>query len=84
MKAELNTRGLEKLLDGYGVELKKDVIFDWARPALIQVLTQGQGFLLPDFGIVDAQHADVKDDIQFLDASFPGFFRIDELVFPFA
>lgn len=84
MKATLNTHGLEKLLDGYGIELKKDVVFDWARPALLQVMTQGQAFLLPDFGIVGAQHADVADDKQFLDSSFPGFFRIEELAFPYA
>src|SRR5262249_17779699 len=29
MKATLSTHGLEKLLDGYGVEMKKDAVLDW-------------------------------------------------------
>ena len=35
MKAELNTHGLDKLLDGYGIEMKKDAVLDWGRPVAI-------------------------------------------------
>ena len=84
MKAELNTHGLEKLLDGYGIELKKEAIFDWARPVLLRVPTQGQMAMFPYPPVVLAQYdgrLDAKD--QFLDQRFPGFFRMDEVVFPF-
>jgi hypothetical protein len=84
MKAELNTHGLDKLLDGYGIELKKEAILDWGRPVLVRIPTQGQTILLAHPGILQAQYdsrLDEKD--QFLDQSFPGFFRMDELVFPF-
>lgn len=85
MKAELNTRGLEKLLDGYGVEMKKEAILDWGRSLAIPVQTQSgqmQWFRAP--GIVQSQHDDRMDDKeQLLDSSFAGFFRLDELAFPF-
>ncbi len=84
MKAELTTHGLEKLLDGYGIELKKEAIFDWGRPVLLRVPTQGQMAMFPYPAVVLAQYdgrLDAKD--QFLDQRFPGFFRMDEVVFPF-
>jgi ABC-type uncharacterized transport system involved in gliding motility auxiliary subunit len=84
MKAELNLHGLDKLLSGYGVEMKKDAVFDWARPAVVRVMTQGMPVMAGHPGTVLAQYdqrADAKD--QFLDNGFPGFFRMDELVFPF-
>jgi len=37
MKGELNTRGLEKLLDGYGIEMKKEALLDWGRSIAIPV-----------------------------------------------
>ncbi len=84
MKAELNTRGLEKLLEGYGVEMKKDAVFDWARPAVLRVMTQGMPVVFAYPATVAAQHDDRADEqTQFLDQSFPGFFRMEELVFPF-
>lgn len=85
MKAELNTRGLEKLLEGYGVEMKKEAILDWGRSIAIPVQTQSgqmQWFRAP--GIVQSQYDGRLDDKdQLLDSSFAGFFRIDELAFPF-
>jgi hypothetical protein len=84
MKAELNLRGLDKLLDGYGVEMKKDAVFDWARPAVVRVMTQGMPVVFPYPATIDAQHDDRADDqTQFLDQGFAGFFRMEELVFPF-
>lgn len=85
MKAELNTRGLEKLLDGYGIEMKKEAILDWGRSISIPVQTQsGQMMWFRAPGIVQSQYdgrLDEKD--QLLDSSFAGFFRLDELAFPF-
>jgi ABC-type uncharacterized transport system involved in gliding motility auxiliary subunit len=84
MKAELSTRGLDKLLDGYGIEMKKDAIFDWARPALVRVMTQGGPVIVGHPATVLATYDNRADDqTQFLDRSFAGFFRIDELSFPF-
>jgi ABC-type uncharacterized transport system involved in gliding motility auxiliary subunit len=84
MKAELSTRGLDKLLDGYGIEMKKDAVFDWARPALVRVMTQRGPFVVGHPATVLAQYDSRADDqTQFLDQSFAGFFRMDELVFPF-
>lgn len=84
MKAELSTHGLEKLLEGYGIEMKKEAIFDRGRPALMRVATQGQAVLVAHPAVLLAQHDSRMDDKeQFLDQSFPGFFRMEELVFPF-
>ena len=77
MKAELNVRGLDKLLDGYGVEMKKDAVFDWARPAAVRVMTQGMPVLFGHPATVLTQYDGRADEnTQFLDQSFPGFFRM--------
>jgi len=84
MKAELNLHGLDKLLDGYGVEMKKEAIFDWGRPALMRIPTQGQTIFFAHPAVVAAQADSRLDEgSQFLDRAFPGFFRMEELVFPF-
>ncbi|MFS8065781.1 MAG: GldG family protein [Byssovorax sp.] len=81
MKAELNTHGLEKLLDGYGIEMKKEAIFDWARHAEMQLMGQQIRFPAAPLAVADGR-LEPKD--QFLDQRFPGFFRLPQLVFPFA
>jgi hypothetical protein len=84
MKADLNLHGLDKLFEGYGVEMKKDAIIDWGRPLIMRVQTQGQSAVIPDFGIVQAQYDSRLDSKeQLLDQSFPGFFRMDEVAVPF-
>ncbi len=85
MKATLNTWGLEKLLDGYGVEMKKEAILDWGRSMRIPFQMQsGQIGYVMVHGIVQAQHDDSMDDKdQTLDSSFSPFFRMDEISFPF-
>lgn len=84
MKAELNLHGLDKLLDGYGVEMKKDAVFDWARPAVMRVMTQGMPVVAGHQATVLTQFDSRADEnTQFLDQNFPGFFRMEELVFPF-
>jgi len=85
MNATLSAHGLEKLLDGYGIEMKKDVVLDFGRSFRVNMFTQG--------GIASArfpQFMDVQDDTRFtgdeqlLDTGFPGFFRIPEVVIPFS
>ncbi|MFO0760683.1 MAG: GldG family protein [Byssovorax sp.] len=85
MKGTLDLHGLDKLLDGYGVEMKKEAILDWSRPAIFRLQTQGQGLLLPYPAVVEAQHDDRLDDDkdQILDTRFQGFFRMDQVAFPF-
>lgn len=84
MKATLNTWGLEKLLDGYGIEMKKEAILDWGQSMQIGVPTQSGQFVVPIMGIVQAQHDEGLDDKdQILDTSFAPFFRIDQIAFPF-
>jgi len=85
MKAELNTHGLEKLLDGYGIEMKKEAIMDWGRTMRIPFQTQSGGIgWVRMHGVVQLQHeSGLEENEQTLDSSFAGFFRIDELSFPF-
>src|SRR5215471_457284 len=85
MKATLSTHGLEKLLAGYGVEMKKDAVLDWQRSMRLNVLTQSGGVAaIRAPAIVQAQHDPrFDDDHQLLDDGFAGFFRVDQLAFPF-
>jgi hypothetical protein len=83
MNAKLDMHGLDKLLEGYGVEMSKDVVLDFGRSFRVNVLTQG-GLGTARF----PQFLDIQDDSRFtgedtlLDTSFPAFFRIPSLVFP--
>ncbi len=85
MKATLSTHGLEKLLDGYGVEMKKDAAMDWIRSMRLPVMTQsGSMAWIRAPGIVQATHDTRYDEAhQLLDDGFAAFFRADELSFPF-
>jgi ABC-type uncharacterized transport system involved in gliding motility auxiliary subunit len=85
MNATLNTRGLEKLLDGYGVTINKDVVIDIWKHARVVVQTAG--------GMAGAelnQVLEVQDDTrmqgdeQLVDTSFPGLFRVEDIAVPFA
>jgi ABC-type uncharacterized transport system involved in gliding motility auxiliary subunit len=85
MNASLNTHGLEKLLDGYGIEMRKDVVLEFGRPFRVRVdtLTGPRTMIFP-------QILDVREDSRFtgdetlLDTSFAAFFRIPQASFPFA
>jgi ABC-type uncharacterized transport system involved in gliding motility auxiliary subunit len=85
MNATLSTHGLEKLLDGYGIEMRKDVLLEFGRPFRVNVFTQG-GPTVMRF----PQLHDVRDDFRFtgdeqlLDTGFAAFFRISQVPFPFA
>lgn len=83
MNATLSTHGIEKLLDGYGVEMRKDVLEDFGRPFRVNVWTQGG----PQTARFPAL-LDVRDDFRFtgderlLDTGFAAFFRIEQVPFP--
>jgi ABC-type uncharacterized transport system involved in gliding motility auxiliary subunit len=85
MKATLDTFGLEKLLIGYGVEMKKDAVLDWQRSMRLPIMTQAGGAAwIREPGIVQAQHDPRFDENQqVLDDGFAAFFRVDEVNFPF-
>jgi ABC-type uncharacterized transport system involved in gliding motility auxiliary subunit len=86
MSATLSTHGIEKLLDGYGIHMDKDAVFDNGAQFRVQAITQsGQGVWLRHPGIahvINDSRMDEKEKL--LDTSFAGFFRLDELIFPFA
>jgi ABC-type uncharacterized transport system involved in gliding motility auxiliary subunit len=85
MNATLDMHGLDKLLEGYGVAVEKDVVLDLWHHVRLMVPTAG--------GIAQAelqQILDVQDDPRFsdkeqlIDTSFPGLFRVQEVAVPFA
>ena len=83
LSATLNTHGIEKLLDGYGIHMNKDAGFDKRRavpgaghdaerPARLAA-TPGIAHVVND------SRMDEKEKL--LDTSFAGFFRLDEVIF---
>jgi len=85
MNATLNTHNIDKLLDGYGIHMNKDAVFDHGAQFRVQVMTQGgQPAWLRHPGIahvVNDTRMDEKDKL--LDTGFAGFFRPGEGLFPF-
>ena len=84
MMAELNLHGLEPLLEGYGIKMNKDAVLDHG--AQFRILVQAMGGIgwrrHPGLAHVTADPR-FEGDEQFLDTSFAGFFRMDELMMPF-
>jgi hypothetical protein len=84
MNASLSSHGLEKLLDGYGISMNKDVVLDLWRRVRVVVPTMG-GLAQPDF----PQMLEVQDDPRFtgneqlIDTSFPALFRSQDMAVPF-
>ncbi len=85
MEAELNLHGLDKLLIGYGIDMKKDAVFDHGAQFRIP-------FMSPMGGVSWIRHPGIasvindpraEEDEKLLDTSFAGFFRMDELMFPY-
>ena len=84
MNGSLTTHNLDKLLDGYGIEMRKDALLEFGRPFRVNVFTQGgpQTMRFPPLH-------DVRDDFRFtgdeqlLDTGFASFFRITQVPFPF-
>ena len=85
MNATLSLHGLDKLLEGYGVAIEKDVVLDMWRHVRLVVPTAG--------GMAQAemqQILEVQDDPRFsgneqlIDTSFPGLFRVQDVAVPCA
>jgi hypothetical protein len=86
MNATISTRGLDKLLDGYGIEFRKDVVLDFGRSFRVTMFTQGGlgSVRFPQLlEIVDDSRFAGDKDKQLLDTSFPAFFRMEQVIFPF-
>jgi hypothetical protein len=76
MTASLNAHGLDQLTGGYGIEMNKDAIMDWSRPATLHVMSEGKQLTMGyPFTVLADQDA--------LDTAFPAFLRMEEVVFPF-
>jgi ABC-type uncharacterized transport system involved in gliding motility auxiliary subunit len=85
MSASLDLHNLDKLLSGYGIQMNKDAVMDFGAQFRI-------GMMVPNGGMAWIRHpgiAHVVNDPRFdqdekpLDTSFPAFFRMEEVIFPF-
>lgn len=84
MKATFNTHGLETLLSGYGMNLKKNLLLDFG--AQFQTIVPVQGGLAPVRHPPIAHVIDdprLEGDERTLDTSFASFFRLNEASFPY-
>jgi ABC-type uncharacterized transport system involved in gliding motility auxiliary subunit len=85
MNASLNLHGLDKLLEGYGVAVEKDVVLDMWRHVRLVLPTAG-GIAQAEF----PQILEVQDDPRFtgneqlIDTSFAALFRTQDVAVPFA
>lgn len=84
MSGTLSTHGLEKLLDGYGIEMRKDALLEFGRPFRVTMMTHG-GPQVARFPPLHDVRADFRftGDEQLLDDGFAAFFRINQVPFPF-
>ncbi len=84
MKAELSLHGIDQLLTGYGIEMHKDAVLDHGAQFRIPVMGNGGMQWMRHPGVAHVVNDPRFDeDEKLLDTSFPGFFRMEELMFPF-
>lgn len=86
MVGSLDTHGVEKLLLGYGIELRRDAVVDFGSPFRVTVGTASGAVLLHVPSIPRVLAAEQTGDSAEtpLDQAFPALFRITELSVPFA
>jgi ABC-type uncharacterized transport system len=86
LRAKLSTRGLERLLDGYGIHVNKDAVLDHRAQFRVQVRTPSQETIwLRHAGILLVTNdPQLGGEERLLDGGFAPFFRLDEIFFPFA
>jgi ABC-type uncharacterized transport system involved in gliding motility auxiliary subunit len=85
MQATLSTHGLDRLLAGYGMEVRRDVVLDAGQPVRVSASTPSGvvSFAFPSF--VEASSDPAKGaGGRMLDSSHPVFFHLDSLSLPFA
>ncbi|HMR80069.1 MAG TPA: Gldg family protein, partial [Polyangiaceae bacterium] len=85
MSATLSWHGLDKLLKGYGLDVKKNAVMDYGAQFRLPIMTQMGG-------VSSIRHPGIahvvndprfEEDEKLIDTSFAGFFRMDEIAFPF-
>jgi ABC-type uncharacterized transport system involved in gliding motility auxiliary subunit len=85
MSASLGLHNLDKLTSGYGVNIRKDAVLDFGAQFRIGIIT-------PTGGVSAIRHPGIahviadprfEGDEQLLDQGFAGFFRMEEILFPF-
>lgn len=85
MNATLDLHGLNTLTEGYGIKIHQNAVFDHGAQFRVPVMT-GMG------GMAWIRHPGIahvvndprfSEEEQLLDPSFPGFFRMEELMMPF-
>jgi ABC-type uncharacterized transport system involved in gliding motility auxiliary subunit len=85
MQATLDLHNLDKLLSGYGINMKKDAVLDFGSQFRIPVM-------LPTGGVTTIRHPGIAHVVEdpgqdekerYLDTGFAGFFRMQEILFPF-
>lgn len=84
MEAELDTHELDKLLAGYGINMKADLLLDFGAQFQTGFLTQG--------GVTAVRHPPIahvmndpslEGDEKLLDTGFATFFHLEEAAFPY-
>lgn len=85
MNATLDLHGLDKLTKGYGIKIHENAVFDHGAQFRVPVMT-GMG------GMSWIRHPGIahvvndprfSEEEQLLDPSFPGFFRMEEIMMPY-
>ncbi len=85
MTATLSWHNLDKLLSGYGLDVKKNAVMDFGAQFRLPIMTATGGVsAIRHPGIAHViNDPRFEDDEKLLDTGFPGFFRMDEIAFPF-
>jgi ABC-type uncharacterized transport system involved in gliding motility auxiliary subunit len=85
MSASLDLHNLDKLLTGYGIQMNKDAVLDFGACFRLPAQTQSGLAWARVPGIIHVSNDPrFSDEEKTLDQSFPPFFRLDEIAFPFA
>ncbi len=84
MAATLDARGLDRLLQGYGVELRRDAVLDYGAGARYSAReASGLPLILQSPGLLVLGNAAPASGVM-LDETFPPFRGVSDLAFPFA
>ncbi len=86
MRATLSTHGLEKLMEGYGITMNKDVVLDWSGSFALpgQTETGSQVWIRTPWALQLSPDDRFEGDKQLLDKAFAPFFRLDQVAMPFS
>jgi ABC-type uncharacterized transport system involved in gliding motility auxiliary subunit len=85
MTATLDLHKLDTLLTGYGIQMNKDAVLDFGNQFRLPMRTQSGIGWIRNPGIVHVVNDSRFDsEAKSLDTSFPPFFRLEEIAFPFA